>query len=234
MAIEFGGMNQDPSLARYRFYDIQKRREELEAESKKRTEDITSGVANLWKMWTSEQGVKASELLASDERLEMDPEYIKKSWLGRSFTPAGGRVRPRANVDPFAAEELQDIQGIEKFSEYFTDPLTYDKKKVGEIFTSGVEKAKIDAFNRGDAEGLAHLSETGVSTGAKVLGGIGAATGIYDLATNWEEYRRTPEGQTKALQRGLQTVGSALTATGVGAGIGVPLTLGATLWDWMT
>jgi len=25
-----------------------------------------------------------------------------------------------------------------------------------------------------------------------------------------------------------------LTATGVGAGIGVPLTLGATLWDWMT
>jgi len=221
MAIEFGGMNQDPSLARYRFYDIQKRREELEAESKKRTEDITSGVANLWKMWTSEQGVKAKELLQSDGRLEMDPEYIKKSWLGRSFTPAGGRVRPRADVDPSAAEELQDIQGIEKFSEYFTDPLTYGKKKVGEIFTSGVETGATQA-------------QAGVSTGGKVLGGIGAATGIYDLATNWEEYRRTPEGQTKALQRGLQTVGSALTATGVGAGIGVPLTLGATLWDWMT
>ena len=218
MAIEFGGMNQDPSLARYRFYDIQKRREELEAESKKRTEDITSGVANLWKMWTSEQGVKASELLASDERLEMDPEYIKKSWLGRSFTPAGGRVRPRANVDPSVVQELQDRQGHETVIESLADPF---KKASKFLMPKGAETGATQA-------------QAGVSTGGKVLGGIGAATGIYDLATNWEEYRRTPEGQTKALQRGLQTVGSALTATGVGAGIGVPLTLGATLWDWMT
>jgi len=218
MAIEFGGMNQDPSLARYRFYDIQKRREELEAESKKRTEDITSGVANLWKMWTSEQGVKASELLASDKRLEMDPEYIKKSWLGRSFTPAGGRVRPRANVDPSVVQELQDRQGHETVIESLADPF---------------KKASKFPMPKG-AETGATQAQAGVSTGGKVLGGIGAATGIYDLATNWEEYRRTPEGQTKALQRGLQTVGSALTATGVGAGIGVPLTLGATLWDWMT
>jgi len=218
MAIEFGGMNQDPSLARYRFYDIQKRREELEAESKKRTEDITSGVANLWKMWTSEQGVKAKELLQSDGRLEMDPEYIKKSWLGRSFTPAGGRVRPRANVDPSVVQELQDRQGPETFSESLADPF---KKASKFLMPKGAETGATQA-------------QAGVSTGGKVLGGIGAATGIYDLATNWEEYRRTPEGQTKALQRGLQTVGSALTATGVGAGIGVPLTLGATLWDWMT
>ena len=218
MAIEFGGMNQDPSLARYRFYDIQKRREELEAESKKRTEDITSGVANLWKMWTSEQGVKASELLASDKRLEMDPEYIKKSWLGRSFTPAGGRVRPRANVDPSVVQELQDRQGHETVIESLADPF---KKASKFLMPKGAETGATQA-------------QAGVSTGGKVLGGIGAATGIYDLATNWEEYRRTPEGQTKALQRGLQTVGSALTATGVGAGIGVPLTLGATLWDWMT
>ena len=218
MAIEFGGMNQDPSLARYRFYDIQKRREELEAESKKRTEDITSGVANLWKMWTSEQGVKASELLASDERLEMDPEYIKKSWLGRSFTPAGGRVRPVSGQKLELEEllELQDRQGPETFSESLADPF---KKASKFLMPKGTETG---------------ATQAGVSTGAKVLGGIGAATGIYDLATNWEEYRRTPEGQTKALQRGLQTVGSALTATGVGAGIGVPLTLGATLWDWMT
>jgi len=218
MAIEFGGMNQDPSLARYRFYDIQKRREELEAESKKRTEDITSGVANLWKMWTSEQGVKASELLASDERLEMDPEYIKKSWLGRSFTPAGGRVRPTADVDPSVVQELQDLQGPETVIESLADPF---KKASKFLMPKGTETGATQA-------------QAGVSTGGKVLGGIGAATGIYDLATNWEEYRRTPEGQTKALQRGLQTVGSALTATGVGAGIGVPLTLGATLWDWMT
>jgi len=218
MAIEFGGMNQDPSLARYLFYDIQKRREELEAESKKRTEDITSGVANLWKMWTSEQGVKASELLASDERLEMDPEYIKKSWLGRSFTPAGGRVRPTADVDPSVVQELQDLQGPETVIESLADPF---KKASKFLMPKGAETGATQA-------------QAGVSTGGKVLGGIGAATGIYDLATNWEEYRRTPEGQTKALQRGLQTVGSALTATGVGAGIGVPLTLGATLWDWMT
>jgi len=220
MAIEFGGMNQDPSLARYRFYDIQKRREELEAESKKRTEDITSGVANLWKMWTSEQGVKASELLASDKRLEMDPEYIKKSWLGRSFTPAGGRVRPVSGQKLELEEllELQDRQGHETVIESLADPF---------------KKASKFPMPKG-AETGATQAQAGVSTGAKVLGGIGAATGIYDLATNWEEYRRTPEGQTKALQRGLQTVGSALTATGVGAGIGVPLTLGATLWDWMT
>ena len=222
----------DTSLARYQFYDIQKRREELEEERKSRYQTVARGASDLWKMYTSEQAIKSKELLSFDERLEMDPEYLKKGFLGRSFTPAGGRIRPVSGQKLELEEllELQELQGTEKFSQYFTGPLKRISKSIG--IDSPGKKAFEGAVRPGDLPSKPEIA--GVSTGAKVLGGIGAVTGLYDLATNWEEYKKTPEGQTKAFQRGLQTVGSALTATGVGAGIGVPLTLGATLWDWLT
>ena len=135
-----------------------------------------------------------------------------------------------------AAGEIMDAAGVVK--DYGANVLGTGMNKLGQIpgmdKLGNVAKSGVDLVGKATG-GAVDLAAKGAEAGykslaggtlGKVAGGVGAAMSAVDLAQNWDVY-----DTEEKLQRGLQTVGGALMLTGIGAPIGLAMSIGGTLWD---
>ena len=83
----------DPSDVSRMFAELREQRIQMEEARARKVKGTTQVGTSAWKMWSGEQTAKTKELLATDDYM-INPEYTKKNWLSRSFTPASKRVTP--------------------------------------------------------------------------------------------------------------------------------------------
>ena len=151
----------DPSDVSRMLAEMQQQRLEMEDARKRKIQGTTRVATSGWDIWSKEQSTKMQELIASGGGKDymMNPEYMKKNWLSRSFTPSGGRVVPTKEALA-RGKDFTDIRGAKTIPE-------------------SVDKAK---------EAIKGVSEKSFGSKLGKLATVaGVGLSAYDLATNWKK-----------------------------------------------
>ena len=212
--------------ARYELLNIARQKEELASDRAERIENIATIASNAWQTWSGEQAIRTEELL-SNKHFELDPNYTKKGFFGRKFTPSGGRVRLKEeNIGP-SKEVIGDIQ--ERLGS--ADDYGSSSIDIRDI-VSDISESKIDQHNILKAmEGPETIGEQAKGFGKnfldKPIAGEGFTWG-QGLGTAWNLYNFADAAKRKDTD--------AMASTVLGAGlsyINPALGLGYSLLDWM-
>ena len=137
----------------------------MEDARRRKTQGATKVATTAWDVWSKEQSTKTQELIGTKDYI-MDPEYMKKDWFSRSFTPSGGRVVPTEEAVK-RGKDFVDIRG---------------PKTIKESISKAVKPATEVASKAGEEVTKATGSPLG-----KAGAVIGAGVSAYDLATNWKK-----------------------------------------------
>ena len=170
--------------------------DEIEAQKAKNTQNVMKTARDISGWYTSEQKMKAKELLSlkheGEELFQYDPEYLNQGgWKGlfKQFTPAGGRVMKTDAGQAYYSDPANvDVEGVESVGEGLSKTIE-ETTKAGQ---KGIESVK-NFFTEDKVVSSSQdfrdpfEVKTGLTDAGKVFAGVGASLNTYDLLKNWDD-----------------------------------------------